>query len=50
MQYGVPVVSRLLPRTLDTSYGYTKHDISFNNLAARKIQGNFNTEIGRAHV
>jgi hypothetical protein len=44
LQYGIPLSTRFLPRTLDTSYGYSKYDISFNNIAARKLPGNFNSE------
>lgn len=43
MQYGVPVNSRFLPKTVDLNGGYMQYDVTFDQLFARKIAGNFNT-------
>ncbi|MBI5240681.1 MAG: hypothetical protein HY926_09425 [Elusimicrobia bacterium] len=43
MQYGVPLNSRFLPKTVDLNYGH-KTDISeYSSLAVRQILGNSNT-------
>lgn len=43
MQYGVPSQSRFLPRTIDVNAGLMNYDVSFKNLQARLLPGNFNT-------
>lgn len=43
MQYGVPINSRLLPKTIDANAGYGDYNVSFQSPESRAIQGNFNT-------
>jgi hypothetical protein len=43
MQYGVPLSSRFLPRTIDLSAGYQTYDVNFESLVSRRLPGNFNT-------
>ncbi|MBI3553464.1 MAG: hypothetical protein HY077_13290 [Elusimicrobia bacterium] len=44
LQYGVPVNSRFLPKTIDGNYSWSRYDVKFDNLVVRRQPGNFNTD------
>ncbi|MDD5629345.1 MAG: hypothetical protein PHU21_09790, partial [Elusimicrobia bacterium] len=43
LQYGVPVNSRFLPKTVDLNYGHKTELTDYSSLAIRQIVGNSNT-------
>jgi hypothetical protein len=44
LSYGVPVQFFALPRTVDATYTHSLYDVSFGELRARKISGNYTTK------
>ncbi len=43
LQYGVPVKSRFLPKTVDANYSYSTYKVNFDNLIVQEQPGNINT-------
>ncbi|MBI4386211.1 MAG: hypothetical protein HY551_02400 [Elusimicrobia bacterium] len=44
LSYAVPLNSRLLPRTVDLNYSFSRYSVSFDKIEVLRSPGNFNTE------
>ena len=44
LNYGVPLNWRVLPKTIDSNFSYTRHVVAFENPQVRRLPGNANTD------